>query len=58
MSLIVLLQILNDPRITESIHILRTLWGQAAGALEDSWAEKILASKDSDDGDWRPPLNQ
>ncbi|CEJ57094.1 hypothetical protein PMG11_05801 [Penicillium brasilianum] len=42
-------EILNDPRITESIHTLRTLWGQAAGALEDSWAEKILASKDSDD---------
>ncbi|KAJ5567186.1 nicotianamine synthase [Penicillium sp. DV-2018c] len=42
-------EILNDPRVVQSIPTLRTLWAEAAGALEDDWARKILTAKDADE---------
>ncbi|KAF2259378.1 hypothetical protein CC78DRAFT_586026 [Lojkania enalia] len=37
-------QILNDASIITILPILRDLWAKSAGALEDSWARRILAS--------------
>lgn len=47
---------MTNSRIQELIPKLRTAWGEAAGILEEHWAEKIVTAASQDEGQWESAL--